>query len=117
MKTMSSRERVWRAINFQEPDRVPIDIGGTKNTGLCIDAYAELVKYLGFDLGPAKVYEQFMMLGRMDEPVRRRLACDVIELENPSENWGFENKDWRPWTTSMGNRVLMPGDFKPVIDE
>ncbi len=30
---MTSRERVRAAINHREPDRVPIDIGGTKVTG------------------------------------------------------------------------------------
>ena len=29
---MTSRERVWKAINFEAPDRVPIDLGGTKVT-------------------------------------------------------------------------------------
>ena len=30
---MTSRERVLTAINFQEPDRVPVDLGGTRMTG------------------------------------------------------------------------------------
>ncbi|MCL5098549.1 MAG: hypothetical protein M1608_13670 [Candidatus Omnitrophica bacterium] len=114
---MTSRERVWKAINFQEPDRVPIDIGGTKVTGICIDAYVDLLRRLGIDCGIPTVYEQFGMVARVDEPVRHRLHCDVIELENPSEAWGLENKDWKPWKTGLGNPVLMPGDFSPVTDE
>ncbi|MBM3242245.1 methyltransferase [Candidatus Poribacteria bacterium] len=118
MKTaMTSRERVWKAIHFEEADRVPIDIGGTKVTGICIDAYVNLVNYLGFDSGLPKVYEQFGMLARVEEPVRRRLHSDVIELENPSEAWGLENKNWKPWKTGPGNDVLMPGDFNPITDE
>ncbi|MDQ1329159.1 MAG: Methyltransferase [Candidatus Poribacteria bacterium] len=114
---MTSRERVWKAINFEEADRVPIDIGATKVTGICIDAYVDLVNYLGIDLGLPKVYEQFGMLARVEEPVRRRLHSDVIELENPSEAWGLENKNWKPWKTGLGNDVLMPGNFNPVNDE
>ena len=57
--TMTSRERVRKAIHFEEADRVPIDIGGTIVTGICIDAYVDMVNYLGFDLGLPKVYEQF----------------------------------------------------------
>ncbi len=115
--TMTSRDRVWKAIHFEEADRVPIDIGATKVTGICIDAYVDLVNYLGFDLGLPKVYEQFGMLARVEEAVRRRLHCDVIELENPSEAWGLENRNWKPWKTGLGNDVLMPGNFNPVIDE
>ena len=45
-KKMTSRERVRKAINFEEPDRVPIDVGSNNATGICIDAYVELVKGL-----------------------------------------------------------------------
>jgi len=114
---MTSRERVWKAINFEEADRVPIDMGATKVTGICIDAYVDLVNYLGIDPGLPKVYEQFGMLARVEEPVRRRLHSDVIELENPSEAWGLENKNWKSWKTGIGNDVLMPGNFNPVNDE
>ena len=114
---MNSRERVRKAIRFEEPDRVPIDVGGSLVTGICIDEYVDLVKHLGLDLGLPIVYEQFGMLARLAEPVRRRLHCDVIELENPSVAWGLENKDWKPWKTGVGNTVLMPGGFNPVTDE
>ena len=70
---MNSRERVRKAIRFEEPDRVPIDVGGSLVTGICIDEYVDLVKHLGFDLGLPIVYEQFGMLARLAEPVRRRL--------------------------------------------
>jgi len=56
------------------------------------------------------------MLARLAEPVRRRLHSDVIELENPSTAWNLENKDFRPWTTGVGNAVLMPGGFHPVTE-
>ncbi len=114
---MTSRQRVQKAIHFEEPDRLPIDIGASVVTGVCIDAYVDLVKYLGLDLGTPIVYDQFGMLARLAEPVRKRLHVDVIQLENPSVAWGLENKDWKPWKTGPGNTVLMPGGFNPVTDE
>ncbi len=111
---MTSRERVRRAIDHREPDRVPIDVGGSKNTGIHADAYADLARFLGLDLGPPVVYEQFLMLARMDEQVRCRLYGDVVELENPCESWGLENRDWKPWRTGRNNIVLMPGQFNPI---
>jgi uroporphyrinogen decarboxylase len=116
MKTqMTSRERVWQAIHFNEPDRVPIDIGANFATGIHVDAYIALCKYLGYDLEPPKVYEMLLTLARMDDRIRRRLHCDVIELENPTMRW-FENKDWKPWVNQQGNTVLVPGGFNPVVD-
>ena len=119
--SMTSRERVRAALNFQEPDRVPIDLGGCNCTGICVDAYVELVRYLGLDggldLGPPKVYEPFEMLARMDEPVRRLLHGDVIGLENPSMKFDLENRDWKPWRTQVGHDVMMPGNFHPQVDD
>lgn len=114
---MNSRERVRKAINHQEPDRVPIDIGGSKASAICIDAYVKLIEYLNIDIGTPKVYESFSMLARIDEPVRKLLHCDIIELENIIEAWELENTDWKKWTTSAGSDVLMPGSFNPVVDE
>ena len=113
---MNSRERVLKACNFQEADRVPIDIGGSQVSGICIDPYCDLLRELKIDETP-KVYEQFEMLARVEEPVRRRLHGDVISLENPSMRWGLHNRDWQPWRTAKGNDVLMPGDFHPERDQ
>ena len=37
---MNSRERVQRAINHQEPDRVPLDLGGSLVTGMNVSMVA-----------------------------------------------------------------------------
>lgn len=42
---MTSRERVLSALNFQTPDRVPIDLGGFQ-TGIHKKAYIDLLGYL-----------------------------------------------------------------------
>ena len=47
-QTMTSRERLLKALNHEEPDRVPIDLGGNQ-TGIHKFAYEALVKHLGVD--------------------------------------------------------------------
>jgi uroporphyrinogen decarboxylase len=44
----SPKDRVRMALNHVEPDRVPIDLGGTV-TSIHIEAYKELTKYLGIE--------------------------------------------------------------------
>ena len=44
---MNSRERVLKALNHEEPDMVPVDMGSTENTTLCRLAYINLREYLG----------------------------------------------------------------------
>jgi uroporphyrinogen decarboxylase len=45
-KQLTSRERVKRAFNHQEADKVPVDFGGTVVTCLDIEAHKKLKKYL-----------------------------------------------------------------------
>ncbi len=45
-ETMTSRQRVLKALNHETPDRVPIDLGGFQ-TGIHRDAYTQLLDYLG----------------------------------------------------------------------
>ena len=114
---LTSRERVRRAINFQEADRVPFDFGGTKETGIHMDAYIELGQHLGLDVELPKVYDQFQMLARVEEPVRQRLRGDVVQVENVVETWGLANRNWKVFRTGRGHDVLMPGELNPVKDE
>lgn len=114
---MTSRERVWKAINHEEPDMVPIDIGGTQATGMHVDAYCEIARQLGIDAELPRVPDVFQMLCRMDEPVRSWVRTDVLQIDNFIENFDLRNNQWKPWTDHAGNRVLMPGNFEPVADE
>ena len=114
---MNSRERVKKAINHEIPDRVPVDFGGTKVTGLHEGIYCDIVRHLGLDLLPAKIYEQFQMLARPDHLVLKWLGSDVVEVENFIETWGLRNEDWKFFDTATGNRVLMPGGHNPIYNE
>ncbi len=117
MDKMTSRERVRAVLEHKIPDRVPIDFGGSQTTGIHMDEYIDLARYLGLDAEPPKVYEQFQMLARIEGTMRDVLCGDLIELENDSLSWGIINGDWKPWVNMAGNTVLMPGDFHPTQDE
>jgi len=61
-KQMTSRERVLAALNFQIPDRVPIDLGGFQS-GIHKKAYMDLLAYLGKQ-------EEIIMLDPVQQLVR-----------------------------------------------
>lgn len=112
---MTSRERIRLAINHKEADRIPIDIAGTNVTGIHVAEYIDLVRYLGIDAEPPKVYDPFQFLARPDDLVRRVLHSDVIELENYIEKrWNCRNENWKFWDSGNGKRILVPGSFNPV---
>ncbi|MBQ4061895.1 MAG: hypothetical protein IJD14_03470, partial [Christensenellaceae bacterium] len=114
---MTSRERVVKAINHIEPDRVPVDIGGSFVTGIHMDEYCEIVKNLGLSLLPPRLMDQFLMVVEADIPVLKWLGSDVVGIENLYHNFGIANKDWHTWTTNRGNTVLIPGGMQPFKDK
>jgi len=46
---ITHRERVCTALSHRETDRVPLDFGGSHDTGINIHAYRALVRHLGLD--------------------------------------------------------------------
>jgi len=47
MSELTPRERVRRAVQHQEPDRVPLDLGTTTSTTMVDGAHERLKQYLG----------------------------------------------------------------------
>lgn len=84
MAQMTSRERVMTALNHQEPDRVPIDIGGGTSTTLVVEAYDNLKKYLGISAGETQTLSRVYRSARLDEAVMRRLGSDCYPLRGRS---------------------------------
>jgi uroporphyrinogen decarboxylase len=59
---MTSRERVRTALNHREPDRIPIDFGAMRSTGIMAVEYNRLKKHLNRTAGRTFVYELFQQL-------------------------------------------------------
>jgi len=77
---MTPRERVCKAVNHQVPDRVPIDLGGMKASGIAVSAYDRVRRKLGFSR-PTKVLDPRFMIATVDEEMLRRLHVDVVPLD------------------------------------
>lgn len=55
---MNSRERVLKAVNFEEPDRIPIDLGAIRASGINAVAYDKMKKRMGINT-PTKIHDVF----------------------------------------------------------
>lgn len=113
---MTSRERILAAINHRPVDRVPIDLGGTRQSGIAAAAYARLRQHLGIGGPPPKVFDLFQMLAEIEPGVAGRFGADCIFLNRHAVAFGIANEDWRPFTLFDGTRVLVPGAFEPETD-
>ena len=110
---MSSRERVNMALNFQEPDRIPLDLGGSVVTGMHVSTVYRLRQALGLDSPgtPVRVIEPYQMLGEIKPDLFKALGADVVPLGGTKTLFGFKNEGWKPWITFDGTPVLVPEGF------
>ncbi len=110
---MTSRERVARALAHQEPDRIPLDLGGSATTGMQVSSVYLLRQALGLDPPgtPVKVVEPYQMLGEIKPDLQEALGVDVIQLPGPRTMFGFPNQGWKEWRLFDGTPVLVPEAF------
>lgn len=111
---MNSRDRVIRALNHQEPDRVPIDVGGTGLTGINLMAYGNLKRHLGMTGGKPKVYHTWLQLPEFEPEILDRLHGDTVTLPRYRMSLGIKNAEWKPWTHADGTEIQVPVDYNPT---
>ena len=108
---MKSRERVLTAINHKEPDRVAVDFGGHRSSGIMAIAYARLKKYLGITGGDIYVYDIPQQLAIIEPEVLDRFQVDVIEL---GRGFGLEKEYWKEWQLPDGTPGKIPAHINLV---
>jgi uroporphyrinogen decarboxylase len=81
---MMSRERVRRALNHQEPDRIPIDLGGTICSSIHKKAYVALKEYLGMVLEEITMADYVQQLPYLDETLMERFGVDFRMVQLPA---------------------------------
>jgi uroporphyrinogen decarboxylase len=79
---MTSLERVKTALNHKEPDRVPLDLGSTKMTGISFKAYKNFLAYKQWnEIDPEpKILDPVQQLAFVREKVLDRLGVDTRGL-------------------------------------
>lgn len=109
----TSRQRVRKTLAHQQPDRIPLDLGGCGQTGMHVSAVYQLRQALGLDAPgtPVKVIEPYQMLGEIKTDLVEALGVDVLPLAGTKTLFGFPNAGWRPWTFHDGTPLLVPEAF------
>ena len=113
---MTSRERLRAALRHEEPDRVPIDLGGFQ-TGIHLKAYQSLIKRLGFE-EELRVLDPVQQLAIPSESVLERFHVDVRYISAGAPD-GFPGgmrqsrrggRLWHDLTDEFGVVWSMPDD-------
>jgi len=111
---VNSRERVLAAINHQQPDKIPVDLGSTPSSGISAIAYFNLKKYLGIDGGHTRIYDVVQQLAQPEEEILDPFGIDVLDIGRM-----FNERDdhWYNITMANGATAQYPAWFKPVQKE
>ncbi len=115
---MNSRERVIAQLEHTETDEIALDLGGTLVTGIHVSSLYRLKRALGLNKweDPVKLIDPFMMLGEVDDDLRRALGIDTVPLLPRETFFGFRKEDWREWKFFDGTPLLVPGKFNTTPD-
>jgi uroporphyrinogen decarboxylase len=88
----SGRRRIMDAVEHREPDRVPVDFGGSMVTSIHQKGHDSLKKYLGINLDrPTEIARGRSLVARVDHEVQDHLGVDVRMLTvNSPDGWEDE---------------------------
>lgn len=107
---MNHRERIMAAIRHQTPDRLPVDLGGMRSTGIMAIAYNRLKQYLGLTAGDLLVFDPGQQLAYVEASVRERFGLDVLVLDK-GLLYG-----WRDYMLPDGTPAKITGMFRHEPD-
>ena len=97
---MTHRARVLCAMGHREPDRVPIDLGGTESSGLTAPAYNALKRYLGMPEG-GRVFEPYQHVVLVEDEIKDRFGVAAYPVI-------FEPRRWRAARLPDGSPCEVP---------
>jgi uroporphyrinogen decarboxylase len=103
------------ALNHKSPDRIPIDLGSTRTTGISVFSYLDLRDFLGIDSGLTRVHDVYQMLAQVEPDLIERFHVDVLLAPKLSHRLNTRLSDWRETRLLTGESVLMPEGFDPEL--
>ena len=108
---MFSRERVITTLEHKEPDRIPIDLGGMRSTGITAIAYNNLKRFLAIDGGRTRVYDYIQQLAEVEIEILKMIGGDIL----PVSILIIGPKSWRKSILPDGSPCEVPDTFNPVV--
>lgn len=118
---MNRRQRLLTTLRHQEPDRVPIDLGGTDVSSICKGAYIDLMRWLGRDPEPISIVNLIEQLPELEaEFLDEVIHADVRQIrEDPPANWSLEIREvgsYYEFENEFGIGLRMPKEEGHYFD-
>lgn len=118
MTEMTHRERVLAALSHEEPDRVPIDLGATRDSSIVLEGYQALLGRLNVQDEDPTLTSRMMRVVKVEEEVLEKLDVDlrgvfpggpadvILEGHHYRDEWGVERV--RPPGSYYHDQVSFP---------
>jgi uroporphyrinogen decarboxylase len=103
---MNHRDRILAALQHEEPDRVPIDFGGTVDSTISALSYQRLRGALGLKPTVTHIQDIYQYTAVVEDDVRQTLGVDTAPVfDLPAE--------WRAGMLPDGSPARFPAKFQP----
>ena len=101
---MNSRERIIKALNHEEPDRVPIDLGGSSVSLIHQHAHTKLARSMGLENPRDEIQNLMTMQVFPDERILERFKSDVRVIQpGKPDKWDLKiDDDTKKWEDEWG---------------
>jgi len=110
---MNSKNRILMALNHQEPDRIPVDLGSMGSTSITAMAYNCLKSYLGIEEGETRIFDINQQLADVEFPVLDRFQVDVLPVYRMPYGLDLVHQEWKLWRLADGSEGFVPDGFNP----
>ena len=101
---MTHRERILTTLQHREPDRVPIDLGGTESSGMTAAAYTTLKRHLVLPLG-CRVFEPYQHVALIEDDLKDRFDIAAYPVI-------LEPRRWRSAQLPDGSPCELPEEWR-----
>jgi len=113
---MTGRERVREALEHRPTDRLAIDFGGMRSTGIHVVPYDGLRRHLGLSGSGFRLYDVFQQLAEPEPALLERMGGDVVQAHRLHPAFGIRIDRWREDTLYGGIRCQVPEGYRPEPD-
>lgn len=111
---LTSRERILMALHHEETDRVPIDLGSSRSTGINAIAYHNLKKELGIE-SDTILFDVKQLLAEADHELLKMIGSDVVILPRLVPSVGIPIDQYKPGELPLnGGPCMVASKYNPV---
>ncbi len=112
---MKHKERIRKALEHEQSDKIPVDFGSTAVTGMHALCVAGLRDYYGLEKRLIKVWDPYQFLGTMDDDLLDAMGIDTTAIVPRNTLFGFPNENWKEFKTPWGQELLVSEHFNTTV--